>query len=43
VLLTARGARGLATRESSVAFLAERAGSQYDPAMVQALQQLVLG
>jgi len=43
VLLTARGARGLTTRESSVAFLAERAGSQYDPAMVQALHQLVLG
>ncbi len=43
VLLTARGARGLTTRESSVAFLAERAGTVYDPHMVQALQKLVLG
>jgi HD-GYP domain-containing protein (c-di-GMP phosphodiesterase class II) len=43
ILLTARGARGLATRESSVAFLLERAGSIYDPGMVAALQQLVLG
>ncbi len=43
VLVTARGYRGLTTRESSVAFLAERAGSVYDPGMVQALQELVLG
>lgn len=43
VLVTARGYRGLATRESSLAFLAERAGVVYDPAMVEALQELVLG
>lgn len=42
VLLTARGARGLATRESSIAYLAERAGSVYDPGIVRALQELVL-
>ncbi|MCS7182733.1 MAG: HD domain-containing protein [Thermoanaerobaculum sp.] len=43
VLVTARGARGLATRESSIAYLQERAGSIYDPAIVQALHELVLG
>lgn len=43
VLVTARGSRGLATRESSVAFLAERAGTFYDPGIVKALQELVLG
>lgn len=43
VLVTARGYRGLTTRESSVAFLRERAGSIYDPGVVQALQELVLG
>ncbi|KDA54814.1 hypothetical protein EG19_09195 [Thermoanaerobaculum aquaticum] len=43
VLVTARGYRGLTTRESSVAFLAERAGTIYDPGMVKALQELVLG
>lgn len=43
VLVTARGYRGLTTRESSVAFLSERAGSHYDPGIVQALQELVLG
>ncbi|MGC8915817.1 MAG: HD-GYP domain-containing protein [Thermoanaerobaculum sp.] len=42
VLLTARGARGLTTRESSVAYLSERAGSVYDPAIVDALRELVL-
>lgn len=43
VLVTARGYRGLTTRESSVAFLSERAGSVYDPGVVRALQELVLG
>lgn len=43
VLVTARGYRGLTTRESSVAFLSERAGSQFDPGVVAALRELVLG
>lgn len=42
VLHTARGARGLATRESSLAYLTERAGTVYDPGLVAALQELLL-
>lgn len=42
VLHTARGARGLTTRESSIAYLSERAGSVYDPGLVAALQELLL-
>lgn len=42
VLLTARGAQGRATRESSIAYLTEKAGTVYDPNLVAALQELVL-